>query len=343
MESPSASPVEAVAYPKISLVGNPSDGYGGATLGLTIRNFAARVTASPADTMQFVDEAERRARRSEGEEARHRALYGSDDASRLLAASWDCFRRHCEAIGITLTARTCELAAETTIPRQIGMGGSSAIVRAALDALAAFHTVTLARRDQVAIAMEVETRALGIEAGLMDRVVQVHDGLIFLDCDVRGWSVTRLDPASLPNLFIAWRADYAKISSGNTLSPIADRFRAGDPLVRSVMTELATLATEAREALLSGKRETFLTCMDHSMDQRLRLMPGMDARYRTLIEIGRAAGSHVAFPGSGGAVAGSFEDAAHLRRIEKAYGEIGAEAVVISPTEAREIGSPLPA
>ncbi len=334
MESPSASPVEATAFPKISLVGNPSDGYGGATLGLTISNFAARVTARTCDAMRFVDETERVALRTQSEVDAHRTLYGSDDASRLLAAAWDCLQQHCARAGVILPAHCCELSAVTAIPRQIGMGGSSAIVRAALDALEEFHGVTIPLRDRVRIAMDVETKALGIEAGLMDRVVQAHDGLIHLDCG-DDWSATPLDPGLLPNLFIAWRADYAKVSSGTTLSPIAERFRSGEPLVRSIMAELASLANTARDALLHGERDVFLSCMDRSMDQRLRLMPAMDPRYRALIDVGRAAGSHVAFPGSGGAVVGSFDDAAHLQRLEAAYANIGATSLVIEPTEPR--------
>ncbi len=328
MESPSASPVEAAAFPKISLVGNPSDGYGGATLGLTIANFQATVAARPSDTMRFIDEAAHT-------QANHRRLYGPDNATRLLGATWTAFQKYCGETGTFAPAGSCELAARTTIPRQVGLGGSSAIILAALDALARFQGIAIPPRSRVALAMDIETRALGIEAGLMDRVVQVYDGLLHLDCGPPDWAVTRLEPALLPNLFIAWRADYAKISSGNMLSPIAERFRAGDPLVRSVMSELASLATQARDALLAGHREIFLACMDHSMDQRLRLMPATDPRYSALVEIGRGAGSHVTFPGSGGAVVGSFEDAAHLGRLTEAYGEIGATIEAVLATRPR--------
>jgi glucuronokinase len=332
MESPSASPVEAIAFPKVSLVGNPSDGYGGATLGLTIANFAATVVARPSEAMRFRDEAAQHTGRAPVD---HRRLYGPDNATRLLGATWTVFQKYCADTGRFAASGSCELAARTTIPRQVGLGGSSAIILAALEALSRFQGVAIPPRSRVALAMDIETRALGIEAGLMDRVVQVYDGLLHLECS-DAWSVTPLASTALPNLFLAWRDDYAKLSSGRTLSPLAERFRQGDATVHAAMRELAELAARARDALLSGDRETFLTSMDGSMDQRLRLLPDMDPRYLRLVEIGRATGSHVTFPGSGGAVVGSFEDAEHLQRLTAAYGEIGVTVQEIKATQARD-------
>jgi len=128
---------------------------------------------------------------------------------------------------------------------------------------------------------------------------------------------------------------YAKLSSGKTLGPIAQRFAAGHPMVIGVMSELKRLAATARDALFAGDRATFLACLDAGMEQRLILMPGMDPRYRRLIETGRATGSHVTFPGSGGAVVGSYEVADHLTLIKRAYSEIGATVVAIVPTNPR--------
>jgi len=144
--------------------------------------------------------------------------------------------------------------------------------------------------------------------------------------------MTRLDPEGLPPLYLAWRPDYAKRSSGATLGPLAQRFEAGEPDVVAAMRELATLSRRARDALLANDRAAFCRLLDAGIDLRLRLLPDTDARYRRLIEIGRAAGSHVTFPGSGGAVVGTYEDDAHLKQIERAYGEAGLTVEAIAPT-----------
>ena len=69
----------------------------------------------------------------------------------------------------------------TTIPRQAGMSGSSAIVIAAMRAMMKWFGVEIAPRDLAEMALKAETEDLGITAGPMDRVIQAYEGVVHMD------------------------------------------------------------------------------------------------------------------------------------------------------------------
>jgi glucuronokinase len=323
------------AFPKISLVGHPSDGYGGGTLALTVKNFAAIVTAKPGRRMEI---GVRLGASHNGPQSlvNFTRRYGYPDATRLMLAALVRLVAWCEARGIGIEDKACALSLRTTIPRQVGMGGSSAIVRATLDALCGFYAIAIPLRDRVTLALETETVELGIEAGLVDRVVQVFDGAIHFQCeDATGWSATRVDAHLLPKLFVAYRSDLAKISSGGVLSPIGARFRAGDRDIVAIMAELRELAKSAADDLRAGRIAPFLARMDRGMDLRVKLMPQLDSRYFELADIGRTLRAHVTFTGSGGAVVGTFENRPHFIALKKAYGEVDATVIAVTPSQPR--------
>jgi hypothetical protein len=64
----------------------------------------------------------------------------------------------------------------TTIPRHLGLAGSSAIIAAAFNCLLHWYDVDEAMwpvRERPSFLLRVEDAELGIAAGLMDRVAQV--------------------------------------------------------------------------------------------------------------------------------------------------------------------------
>lgn len=139
---------------------------------------AAQVTLTPSTTVRFLphpesDPLEFSSPDSFVTHASSAGLYGG---LRLLQAM--CLRlfQHCRQAGIQLpSARgNFTLAYTTTIPRQRGLSGSSAIATAALNCLLRFYdmetAVPPAERPQLVLEAE---QALGITAGLQDRVIQV--------------------------------------------------------------------------------------------------------------------------------------------------------------------------
>lgn len=89
------------------------------------------------------------------------------------------FFEHCRQHGISLPpgASNFSLSYTTTIPRQRGLSGSSAIATAVLNCLLRHYgleaAIPPADRPQLVLAAEAE---LGIAAGLQDRVIQVGGG-----------------------------------------------------------------------------------------------------------------------------------------------------------------------
>jgi glucuronokinase len=56
-----------------------------------------------------------------------------------MAAALHRFHRHCDARGVALSSRGFSLRYHTTVPRQVGLAGSSAIVTAIVRALLVFY------------------------------------------------------------------------------------------------------------------------------------------------------------------------------------------------------------
>lgn len=110
----------------------------------------------------------------------------------LLQAACLALFRHCGAAGLALApARGCALSYETTIPRQRGLSGSSAIIIACLNCLLFFHGLEAAVPPEQRPRLALEAEALlGIAAGLQDRVIQVKGG--GMDAGrLRAWAAAR--------------------------------------------------------------------------------------------------------------------------------------------------------
>ena len=279
------------ASARAALAGNPSDGYGGAVIAVTLDRFQARATASAA------------------------AEPSASPHSELVAATVRRFARdHCpEPI-----ARTVEW--QTSVPRGVGLGGSSAIVIATLRALCELHDVSLGRGELAALALAVERDELGIAAGLQDRVAQSFGGLTFMDFGPGG-RYESLDPGLLPPLVVAWRGD-TSADSGIVHGDLRSRFDAGEGVVTRTMTRLAQLAREARAALLAGDRAAFAASVDASFDARDQMME-LDVRHVEMIERARACGAGANYTGSGGAIAAVCRDESHRAEVTAALREIG--------------------
>lgn len=107
---------------------------------------------------------------------------------------------------IKLTKAGFTLEYETDIPRQSGLGGSSAMIIAALRGLFKFYRLPkhyISESEFAKLALSVETNELGIAAGLQDRIVQVYGGMTYMDFSVCTGEYERLDSRLLPRS--VWR------------------------------------------------------------------------------------------------------------------------------------------
>jgi glucuronokinase len=295
-------PASGQAPARAALAGNPSDGYGGRTVAVTLPAFGARVDLEPAGA--------------------------PDPGDPLLAAALTVFARHAGMAG----QAAVRMRFATTIPERVGLAGSSAIVIAGLRALAGAFEVELTPERLAALALEAETRELGIAAGPQDRVAQAHGGLLAMDFDPAhgpGGRVTRLDAESLPPLFVAWRREPAA-PSGEFHSELRRRHERGDPAVRHGMERLAGLAARAAAALERVDHGELARCIDGSFDTR-REMAELDAADVRMVDLARELGAAANFAGSGGAIVATLPAGLDPADLERAFGHEG--CAVHAPAE----------
>ena len=265
------------AFARAALLGNPSDGFGGKTLGFTFAELEAEVTLGSAD-----DHASDR----------------DEDARRLVEATVARFRRRHATDLPPLSG-----AVRTQIPREVGLGGSSAIITATLRALCAMTAVDLDPATIAATALAVETEDLGIAAGPQDRLIQAHEGLLFMDFSgSAAGRCEQLDPGSLPRVFVAWRRDAGEPSS-RVHGALRERYEAGDRATLATLALIAALAERGRSCLVGGEPAKLGALMAENVAARARLVE-LDPRHLRMVELARELGAAANYAGSGGAIVG---------------------------------------
>ncbi len=213
----------------------------------------------------------------------------------------------------------------TTVPEGVGLGGSSAIAIAVTRALCALHGHELDPEEIAALALAVEREDLGIAGGRQDQIAEAYGGLTMMDFTRERHE--RLDPALLPPLVVAWRAECAE-SSGIAHADLRARFEHGDPVVLQCIGELTELAFGARDALAAGDREAFARAVDRTFDLRARIMP-LDPCHVAMIDCARGAGAAANYTGSGGAIVAVCVDDEHQHAVLEALLAHGCEALTL--------------
>ncbi len=325
--------IRTEAFARAGLVGNPSDGYFGKTISFIIRNFSARIELVEAEKIEIVPSERDHSRfESIGELVGDVKLHGYYGGLRLLKATVKRFFQACEERGIKLHSRCFRLEYHSTIPARVGMAGSSAIITACLRALMKFYGVTeeqLEKPRMPNLILEVETEELGIPAGLQDRVIQVYEGCVFMDFDRAQMDAAghgRYEPIApdlLPPLYVAFATRFGE-GTEVPHNDIRKRWHAGDGEVHRAMEQWAELAQKTRDLLVAGKGREIAPLLDANFDLRRkiygdRMAPG----HVEMVGAARRAGCSAKFTGSGGAIVGTYEDAAMLARLREAMAPLG--------------------
>jgi len=326
--------IETYAYARAGLLGNPSDGYYGKTIAFLVRNFRARVLLYPSARLEI--------RPSKADmpifenladlyrTTRWRGYYGG---IRIIQALIVRFMDYCRERGIALEDRNFTIEYETSIPMRLGLGGSSAIITAALRALCQYFRVTIPVPGQANLALETETKELGVPGGLQDRVVQAYEGLVYMDFSREimqrqgHGEYEPLDPALLPPVYVAYRT---ALSEGTEVfhSDVRAKWQAGDPEVVGAMRTWAGYAEEGRQALLRRDYDTLDRLINANFDLRARVYRISDGN-RQMIEAARSVGASANFAGSGGAIVGSYRGEQVYRELEAAMRPL--DVAVIKP------------
>ncbi|XP_077064668.1 glucuronokinase with putative uridyl pyrophosphorylase [Siphateles boraxobius] len=339
--SPS-KPITSRSYARVGLMGNPSDGFNGKTIAMTIANFWAEVTLMESQTLAILphplnDPTEFGSLQDLFQISRKEGYLGG---LRLLQATCKKFYQFCSEQGIALSKQNFTLKYDTNIPRQVGLAGSSAIVSATLKCLMKFYNITdndLPKPVRANFILNVETDELFITAGLQDRVVQVYEGLVYMDfnkqlMDEQGYGeYIPLDMNDLPLFWLAYLSDPS--DSGRIHSNVRQRWLNGDSAVVEAMKSFAELTDQARAAFLCKDWARLAQLMDENFELRRSvytedcLGPGN----LKMVQLARQFDSAVKLPGSGGAVVGLCMDQERLVEMKRAFQEAGCVFCLIVP------------
>jgi glucuronokinase len=197
-------------------------------------------------------------------------------------------------------------------PDHVGLAGSSAIITACFRALMGFYNVEVPLHTLPTLILSAEKIELNIPAGLQDRVIQVYEGVVFMDFDAalmdrlgHGF-YEPLDPSLLPPLYIAYSTD---LSEGTEVfhNDMRARYDRGDQQVRAAIQRWANLAEQVKFMLLTHRTRGISALLNENFDLRRSLCP-LNPGHIRMIETARSVGVSAKFTGSGGAIVGICED-----------------------------------
>jgi len=318
---------------RAGLLGNPSDGFYGKTLSIPIRNFHAEVILfewerieilpGPSDHVNFD---------SLKDLIRDIQINGYYGGFRLIKAAIKQFSDYINTTAAMLPSKQFTIRYTSNIPRQVGLAGSSAIITSTMKALAEFYGVPMSKPQMANYVLWSESKELGISAGLQDRVVQVYDEPVFMDFDepfmnVHGYGqYSRVAPKLFPPLFLAYRTELTHKDVAH--NDVQLRWERGEPEVRKTMGQLAANAQTGYDALKTGDLETFDTCINKNFDLRAQIYP-ITKINKQMIDLARNLGATAKFPGSGGAIIGTYKNKAHFQEMKMEFAKIGCELIQV--------------
>jgi len=312
--------IETHAYARAGLLGNPSDGYFGKTISIIVANFGAHISLYETPELKIESpDSDQNVFKNVFDLIDRVGSLGYYGGDRLIKAAIRTFFNYCIQNEIKLDYRNFSVRYNSSIPRQVGLAGSSAIVTATMRALMKFFRVSIPKEILPSIILAAEIDELGINAGLQDRVIQVYEGCVYMDFNreimlkKNHGIYTPLDKNKLPKLYIAYKTSLSKIS-GRVLNDIKVRYDRGDAEVISTLNRIAELAEEGKSAILNGDEETLNRLINENFDNRKKIM-NISASNQEMIDVARDCGASAKFAGSGGSIIGIYKDDVMLNRL----------------------------
>lgn len=327
--------VTGTAYARAGLLGNPSDGYNGRTISLIVKNYSASVQLTESQKLTLIPPSTESNQFDSiehfTESIQQRGYYGG---VRLLKAAIKRFTEFGRVAGYSLDGQpNFSISFNSNIPRQVGMAGSSAIVTAAIRAIAAWYEVSIEPHLLASLTLSAESE-LGIPAGLQDRVIQAYEGLVYMDFSVPRMKTEHglnfgqyeeLDTKLATHLYIAF-ATNAGEPTEVLHNDLRKRFNQGDSDVCSAMEQFANLAEKGRHALENRDLAELGSLIDQNFDLRASICQ-LHSEHRQMVATARACGASAKYCGSGGAIVGTYADEKMFADLRLQLGELGCEVI----------------
>jgi glucuronokinase len=312
--------IESRAYARAGLLGNPSDGYYGKTISLIVRNFGAHISLyeSPELVIEVL-QPDRNVYSNIYDLVDRIKLHGYYGGDRLIKAAIKSFHDYCLENEIYLENKNFSVRYNSSIPRQVGLAGSSAIITATMKALIKFFNVDIQKELLPTIILNAEIKELGINAGLQDRVIQVYEGLVYMNFDrdhikSNNYGMYESLPSeNLPNMYLAYKNTLGKVS-GAVLNDIHSRFLKGEKLVVDTLNEIAYCAEKGRDAIKKRDYDKIYELVNRNFDLRAKIM-NISEENLEMVKIARKCEASAKFAGSGGSIIGTYKDDEMLTKL----------------------------
>jgi glucuronokinase len=326
--------LRSCSYSRAGLLGNPSDGYFGKTISFSFANFCSKVLIYESPEICLVPGSEDDGNFDNFQDMIHEIeRFGYYGGIRVVKATAKVFYHYCQSRGIELPERNFTLRYQSNIPRLVGLSGSSGISTAVMRALIAFYEVG----ERIPLVMvptlcwRAEREELQITCGMQDRVIQIYNGLMYMDFEKEPFLANehgdyrRLDPSLLPNIYIAYDPRRAEFS-GTYHRKLRALFEQEQPDIISAMSEFADLARQGYEALTQGRAEKLPALINANFDLRNRVFR-VSPENKRMVDYARKTGASAKFAGSGGAIVGSYESEQMYEALKTSLAEIGCELI----------------
>lgn len=325
--------ITTTTYARVGLIGNPSSGYWGKTIAFSIRNFNAQVTLHKSSKIEIIphkrnDPLTFSSLSNLAENISSSGYYGG---IRIIKAALKKFYDYCQQEQINLEQKNFAISYDSNIPFRVGLSGSSAIIISVIKALMQFYNVEIDKTVLANLALSIEKDELGIMGGLMDRVIQVYTGLLYMDFNRQhmekyGYGIYQhLQPPIVPNFYIAYSEE---LSEGAEMvhNIMRQRYNAGDPQVHKVMQQIGELSTQFRNSLFVGDLPTMNSLINRNFDLRASIYQISKGNLE-LINCTRNVGASAKFAGSGGAIVGIYADENMYHHLEAKLKKIRAHLI----------------
>jgi galactokinase/mevalonate kinase-like predicted kinase len=308
---------------RANLIGNPTDIYGGAVLSCSV-GLRARVVLEESPGLELVTGGDRfRVAGPEDLELRGDLF----DLGRAVLA-----HRGLDGLG-------CRISYESEIPRQSGLGGSSALMVALLQGVLAWQHRELDRYELAESARRVELTLMKIVCGFVDQYMGAFGGLRYLDfrgkaldrdraCEPQPFAtVETLEAEQLPFLLAYTGVEH---SSSAVHSPIRERWLAGEAEVVAGYERVTEIAGLGKRAFLARDWQILGRLMNENHAIQRGFGGSGESNERLIAAALRAGapGAKLAGAGDGGTiVAVCPESEAGVKRLEAELRDAGASAL----------------
>ncbi len=280
--------ISSSAPGRIGVLGNPSDIYGGKVIAMAIQ-YRAYVWLKPASSFSV------------------KTSCGGDVDVSLFNLVKASFTRLWREGWIKESSPRMEVTIKTDIPREAGMGGSTAIIVAYLDACRKMYGLDFDNFRISEMTQKIEHKDLEIVSGYNDRYIITFGGLAFMDftgkdVDREVWDgepYAKIRPVKGPEIPFLCGYWGIRRSSGSVHAPIRKRFLEGDPKITRAITQLIDLTEEGEEAITRGDWEELGRLMNknHQIAQEIGWAYKIDNKLR---EVGLKHGAKAAKLGGAG-------------------------------------------